>query len=366
LSRAALGKAHRVVCKIGSRLLRDNLEDMVAMLAAEVSALRALGKEVVIVSSGAIALGVRGLGLHARPTQLAGLQAAAAVGQGQLMHVYQRAFSAARLPIGQVLLTHDDVRDRRRYLNARLALNELLRLGAVPIINENDTVSVDEIKFGDNDRLAALVTSLVEADLLVILTDVAGLYDRVPADGGSLVSEVTDLVAARAMAGGASSGVGTGGMASKVEAAAIAARFGVTTVVASGREKTPLARALAGEDIGTVFWPGVERMAARKHWIAYALKARGRLTVDDGAKKALVDSHKSLLPSGVRHVDGDFGLGEAVELADGAGAVFARGLCALDAEELRQVAGKRSVDVCGILGYPASEVAVHRDDLVIL
>jgi glutamate 5-kinase len=366
VTRAGLGKAHRVVVKIGSRLLRDQLEERVTMLAAEAAALRGQGREIVIVTSGAIALGVRGLGLAARPTQLQGLQAAAAVGQGQLMHVYQRAFSARELPIGQVLLTHDDVRDRPRYLNARLALLELLRLGAVPVINENDTVSADEIKFGDNDRLAALVTSLVEADLLVILTDVAGLHDGDPATGARLIAEVTDLPGARALAGGSVSGVGTGGMASKVDAAAIAARFGVPTVVASGREPTPISRILAGEALGTVFWPAVERMAARKHWIAYALKSCGRVRVDDGARRALVEAHKSLLPGGVIAVEGDFGTGEAVELADAAGVVFARGLCALDANELRRVAGKRSADIAGVLGYPASDVAVHRDDLVVL
>jgi glutamate 5-kinase len=358
--------ARRVVIKIGSRLLRDELEVQVASLAEESAELRAAGREVVIVSSGAIALGMQGLGLRVRPTDLAGLQAAAAVGQGALMHVYQRVFAAFGMPIGQVLLTHDDVRNRRRYLNARLALGELLRLGAVPVINENDTVSVDEIKFGDNDRLAALVTSFVSADALVILTDVDGLYDGDPARGAQLIPEVSDFAAARVWAGGSVSGVGTGGMASKVEAAAIAARFGVTTVVTSGRELRAISRVLAGEPLGTLFRPAVERLAARKHWIAFALKVRGKLRVDDGARRALIEGRRSLLPSGVRAVEGDFELGEAIELADEAGTVFARGLCALDADEVRRVAGKRSVDVAQILGYPASEVAVHRDDLVIL
>jgi glutamate 5-kinase len=366
VTREKLGQAQRVVVKIGSRLLRDDLEERVAMLATESAAMRTRGREIVLVSSGAIALGVRGLGLSARPTLLPGLQAAAAVGQGQLMHVYQRAFSALKLPIGQVLLTHDDVRDRQRYLNARLALLELLRLGAVPVINENDTVSADEIKFGDNDRLAALVTSLVAADLLIILTDVAGLHDGDPASGARLISEVTDLEAARALAGGSVSGVGTGGMTSKVDAASIAARLGVPTVVASGREPTPISRILAGEVLGTVFWPSVERLAARQHWIAYALKSRGRVRVDEGARRALVEAHKSLLPGGVIAVEGDFGTGDAVELADAAGVVFARGLCALDADELRRVAGKRSTDIAAVLGYPASDVAVHRDDVVVL
>ena len=364
--RAALAGAQRIVVKIGSRLLRDDLDGRVAMLADEAAALRARGKEVLVVTSGAIALGLRGLGLAARPTELAGLQAAAAVGQGRLMHVYQEAFAARGLTIGQVLLTHDDVRDRRRYLNARLALGELLRLGAVPIVNENDTVSVDEIKFGDNDGLAALVTSLVGADLLVLLTDVDGLYDGDPAKGARLVPEVTDVEAVRGFAGAATSGVGTGGMASKVEAAAIAGRFGVATAIACGREARPVSRLVDGEALGTVFWPRVERLAARKQWIAYALKARGKVRVDAGARAALVGGKKSLLPSGVRSVDGSFGAGDAVELCDEAGAPFARGLCALDADELRKVAGRRGSEVPGVLGYPAAEVVVHRDDLVVL
>ena len=366
MSRATLRGARRVVIKIGSRLLRDDLEGRVAMLAAESAELRRRDKEVVIVTSGAIALGVGGLRLAARPTELAGLQAAASVGQVRLMHVYQKAFSETQQTIGQVLLTHDDVRDRARYLAARQTFGELLRLGAVPVVNENDTVSADEIKFGDNDQLAALVTSITSADLLVILTDVDGLYDGDPARGASLVAEVRDIEAARAVSGGSVSGIGTGGMRSKVEAAAIAGRFGVPTVVAPGRADRPVSRILDGEDLGTVFWPRVERLASRKQWIAFALRPKGRVIIDAGARVALERQGKSLLPIGVRAVEGSFSAGELVEVVDDQGRVFARGLCALEAGELLRVKGLRADAVPRTLGYPSPELVIHCVDLVIL
>jgi len=365
--RADLKSAERVVIKIGSRLLAEETDARVATLAAEAKALRDRGVDVVIVTSGAIALGWRRLGYSEKPRTIPGLQAAAAVGQGHLIHAYQRALAAHGLAAGQVLLTHDDVRNRRRYLNARLAFGELLRAGAVPVVNENDTVSVDEIKFGDNDRLAALCTSLVEADALVILTDVAGLYDGDPAAGATLIPEVRDIDReAVAVAGGSSGGFGTGGMASKVQAAKIAARFGVVTVVASGRRERPVTSILDGDEAGTVFWPSVDRLQSRKHWIAYALKPAGTVVVDAGARRALVDGKKSLLPSGVKRVDGKFGAGDPVRVVDEAGAEFARGLVAFDAEEIDKIAGKRSSDVAALLGYAAAEEVIHRDDLVLL
>jgi glutamate 5-kinase len=364
--RDKLATTQRVVVKIGSRLLRDDLGARVAMLASEAADLRASGRDVVVVTSGAIALGIRGLGLDARPTDLPGLQAAAAVGQGHLIDEYRRAFGERDLAIGQVLLTHDDLGNRRRYLNARATFAELLRLGAVPVVNENDTVSVDEIKFGDNDRLAALVAALVGADLLVVLTDVSGLHEGDPREGAPLVPEIHDFAVARRWAGEPTSGIGTGGMRSKVEAAAIAARFGVSTVVASGREPSPVSRILAGEPLGTLFHAAVERLQARKHWIAYALKARGRIRVDDGARRALIEKNKSLLASGVRGAEGHFDAGDPVEIVGEDGVPFARGLCAFDVDELRRVAGHRGNELAALLGYPAPDVVVHRDDLVIL
>jgi len=366
-TRADLGRAERVVVKIGSRLLAEATDLRVATLAAEAKALRDRGVDVVVVTSGAIALGWRRLGYSEKPRTIPGLQAAAAVGQGHLIHAYQRALAAHGLAAGQVLLTHDDVRNRRRYLNARLALGELLRAGAVPVVNENDTVSVDEIKFGDNDRLAALCTSLIEADALIILTDVDGLYDGDPATGARLIPEVRDIdQEAVAVAGGSSGGFGTGGMVSKVQAAKIAARFGVVTVVTSGRRERPVTSILEGAAAGTVFWPSVSRLQSRKHWIAYALKPAGALVVDAGARRALVDGGKSLLPSGVRRVDGRFGAGDPVRVVDEAGAEFARGLVAFDADEIEKIAGKRSSEIAGLLGYAAAEEVIHRDDLVLL
>jgi len=364
-TRSELGAARRVVIKIGSRLLAEDVEARVATLAAEARALADRGIKAVIVTSGAIALGVKRLGLPSRPKTMPGLQAAAAVGQGHLIQFWERALSSVGLASGQVLLTHDDVRDRRRYLNARHALGELLSLGAVPVINENDTVSVDEIKFGDNDRLAALTTSLVEADVLCILTDVDGLYDGDPKTG-TLIPEVHDIEKeARPFAGGAS-GVGTGGMTSKVQAAQVAGKFGVITVVASGRRARPVVSLLDGENAGTVFWPSVSRLASRKHWIAYALKPCGTLVVDAGARRALVDGGKSLLPSGVRGVRGRFGAGEAVSVVDENGSEFARGLCAFDSDEVEKIAGRKSAELEALLGYRPADELIHRDDLVVL
>ena len=357
----------RVVIKIGSRLLAEDIDARVTSLAAEAKLLRDRGVDVVIVTSGAIALGWRRLGYPEKPRTIPALQASAAVGQGHLIHAWQRALAAHGLAAGQLLLTHDDVRNRRRYLNARLAFAELLRTGAIPVVNENDTVSVDEIKFGDNDRLAALCTSLVEADALVILTDVDGLYDGDPASGAHLIPEVRDIDReAVAIAGGSVGGFGTGGMASKVQAAKIAGRFGVVTVVAGGRREHSVSSILDGEDSGTVFWPSVSRLQSRKHWIAYALKPTGTLVVDSGARRALVDGKKSLLPSGVRRVDGKFGAGDPVCVVDESGAEFARGLCAFDADEVERIAGKRSSEIAALLGYASVEEVIHRDDLVLL
>jgi glutamate 5-kinase len=369
-SRRALSRARRVVVKIGSRLVAEDPDARAAALAGEAFALRKRRVELVIVSSGAIALGREALGMRERPRAIPLLQAAAAVGQGRLMQRYERALAAHGLAAAQLLLTHDDVRHRARYLNARHALTALLDLGAVPVINENDTVSVDEIKFGDNDRLAALVCSLVEADLLVILTDVAGLHDADPAAGGKLIPEVRDIDREAAPYAGDSTftvgSLGTGGMASKVQAAKIAGRFGVPTVVASGRRERPVSSIVDGEEVGTVFWPSVTRLQSRKHWIAYALKPAGALTVDDGARRALVEGKKSLLPSGITGVTGGFDAGEPVSIVDPAGREVARGLCAFSAAEIDKIRGHQTAEVAGLLGYPASDEVVHRDDLVLL
>lgn len=363
-----LGGVKRVVVKIGSRLIADDPHAATAALAAEVAAQRQRGVEVLVVTSGAIALGMQRLCWSERPRELPRLQAAAAVGQGHLMNLYDQALRGHGLVSAQVLLTHDDVRDRGRYLAARHALLAMLQAGAVPIINENDTVSAAEIKFGDNDRLAALCTSLCEADALVILTDVEGLYDADPRQPGArLLPLVRDIEKeALPVAGGSGSSVGTGGMLSKVQAARIAGRFGVLTLVTSGRRPTPLSAVLAGEERGTLFLPTQSRLQSRKHWIAYALKARGVIQVDAGAAAALSRGGKSLLPSGVRAVGGDFQVGDAVAIADEAGVEFARGLTAYDADAVRRIAGVKTSEVESILGFKDTDEVIHRDDLVLL
>jgi len=365
--RAALAAARRVVVKIGSRLLADNPASRPAATADQVLELRRRGVEVVIVSSGAIALGVRRLRLPGRPRELPALQAAAAVGQSQLMQHWEHAFAAHDLAIGQVLVTHDDLGDRRRFLSARLTLRALLDQGVVPIINENDTVATEEIKFGDNDQLAALVCNLVSADALVMLTDVEGVRDA----AGVRMPVVHDIEREAApVAGGSTSGVGSGGMASKVGSARIVTRTGVPAVIAPGREADVLLRVLAGADVGTLFVPparaGAAVLSSRKHWIAYGAKPAGRVTVDDGAARALREGGKSLLPAGISAVEGDFELGDTVSVVTAAGAEIARGLVAYPAADLRKISGLQSAGFEARLGYRSIDEAIHRDDLVIL
>jgi len=366
--RDLLAAARRVVVKIGSRLLAEHPASRPATIADQVTELRRRGVEVVIVSSGAIALGVRRLRLPGRPTELPALQAAAAVGQNQLMQHWEHAFAAHDLAIGQVLLTHDDLGDRRRFLSARLTLRALLDRGVVPIINENDTVATEEIKFGDNDQLAALVVNLVSADALVMLTDVEGVRDA----AGVRMPIVRDIEREAApVAGGSTSGVGSGGMASKVGSARIVTRTGVPAVVAPGREPDVLVRVLAGADVGTLFVPpvragGLGVLSSRKHWIAYGAKPVGRLVVDDGAARALRDGGKSLLPAGITAVDGEFDLGDTVSVVTASGAELARGLVAYSAHDLRKISGLQSAGIEARLGYKSIDEAIHRDDLVIL
>jgi glutamate 5-kinase len=373
--RERLRRARRIVVKLGSRLVdlprEPGQDDVVVERAAEIAALRAGGREVVVVSSGAIALGLGPLGFRERPRPIPLKQAAAAVGQSRLMQRWEAAFSPHGLGVAQLLLTHDDMASRQRYLNARHCITALLEHGVVPVINENDTVSVDEIKFGDNDRLSALVTSLWGAEALVILTDVAGLYDRDPSEPGArLIPVVTDIdTQAAPVAQGAGSAVSTGGMRSKVEAARVAGRFGVPTVVAAGRSRDVLARLMSGANEGTLFVPR-SPLSGRKHWIAYTLVPRGTLIVDAGAREAIVDRKRSLLPSGVKEVRGRFEQGEAVAIAclDGQGTPveFARGLSGYSSEDIERLRGKRTADIETVLGYRYLDEVVHRDDLVVL
>jgi glutamate 5-kinase len=361
--RSDLAKAKRVVVKIGSRLLAESPARRPATIADQVSELRRRGVEVVIVSSGAIALGMKRLGLASRPTELPALQAAAAVGQSRLMQHWEHAFAPHEVEIGQVLVTHDDLADRARFLSARLTLRALLDHGVVPIINENDTVATEEIKFGDNDQLAALVCNLVSADVLVILTDVEGVRDA----AGVRMPIVRDIDREAApVAGGSTSGVGSGGMASKVGSARVVTRTGVPAVVAPGREPDSIVRVLAGADVGTLFVAGKAGLSSRKHWIAYGGRPAGKIVVDDGCARALREGGKSLLPAGIVGIDGDFELGDTVSIVTREGGEIGRGLAAYPAGDLRKIQGLQSAGIEARLGYKSSEEAIHRDDLVIL
>jgi glutamate 5-kinase len=367
--RAVVRSAARVVVKVGSSSLTgpqggidaERLDSVVDALGARLGA----GVEVVLVSSGAIATGIGPLGLSRRPRDLATQQAAASVGQGILLAHYTAAFARHGRTVGQVLLTAEDVTRRGHYRNAQRTLYRLLELGVVPIVNENDTVATHEIRFGDNDRLAALVAHLVHADLLVLLSDVDGLYDGPPSRPGSaLIPEVRGAVDLDGvLIGGTGSGVGLGGMVTKVEAARIATSAGVTVVLTSAAQA---AAALAGDDVGTLFHPTGERTGTRLLWLEHATDARGRLHLDPGAVDAVVRRRLSLLPAGITQVDGAFVSGDPVDLVDENGHAVARGLVNFDATELPGLLGRSTRDLARELGPAYEREVVHRDDLVIL
>jgi glutamate 5-kinase len=368
-----LGKARRVVVKIGSSLLTNAGAGLdrgaIADWTRQIAELRARGIEVLVVSSGAIAEGMKRLGWSRRPHAVNELQAAAAVGQMGLVQMWESCFSERGLHTAQVLVTHDDLGDRRRYLNARTTLKSLVALGVVPVINENDTVVVDEIKFGDNDTLGALVTNLIEADALVILTDQKGLFSADPRKhpDARLVDRATaGDPALEAMAGGAGSAIGRGGMLTKVHAARRAARSGAHTAIAWGREADVLTRLFSGEAIGTLLTAGTAPVAARKQWLADHLKPSGRITLDAGAVKALVSDGKSLLAIGATAVDGAFERGEVVSVVAPDGREIARGLVNYGAAETARILRKPTSEIEPALGYVAEPELIHRDNLVIL
>ena len=372
-ARRQLGRVRRLVVKVGSGLVTNAATgadiDRIETLAADVAAVRE-GRHVVLVSSGAIVTGVARLGLGRRPRSIPEKQAAAAVGQSALMWQYDVAFKRHGLPIGQVLLTAQDLSDRPRYLNARNTLTTMLRLGVLPVVNENDTVAVEEIKVGDNDNLSAHVAALIDADLLVLLTDVDGLYTANPADDPAArkldtVDAITDEI--RQLVWGRGGALSVGGMATKLEAAQKATASGVPLIIASGAEKRVLARVLAGEPIGTYFAPKADKLAARKRWIAFAVPPAGRLVVDEGARRALADEGKSLLPSGLVGVEGDFAAGDVVAVVDAAdGREFARGLVNFDAAEVGRIRGAKTREIEERLGYRSFDEVIHRDNLVIV
>ncbi len=366
-----LSHVKRIVVKIGSGVISgsDGLDtNAITQLTRDVESLLERGYEVVLVSSGAVAAGKGDLGIVGRPRTIPLKQAAAAIGQSRLISIYEEAFHTHGRKVAQVLLTRDDLANRRRYLNARNTLMTLLDYGIIPIINENDTVVVDEIRFGDNDNLSAMITNLLEANLLIILSDVDGLYDHDPRDNpdASLIHEVARISEEiEAVAGGSSSDLGTGGMATKIKAAKRASLYGVGTVIINGRKPGLLPRLLDGEELGTYFLPARNRMAAKKHWIAFTKKPRGKLLIDDGAVTALTEKGKSLLPSGIRGVDGGFDRGDAVRLCALNGEEFAKGVINYSLPELLRIMGKKSSEIEGILGYKYGDEIVHRDNLVL-
>jgi glutamate 5-kinase len=370
---SAIAKAQTLVIKVGSSLVTNAGRGLdaaaIARWASQVAELRAAGKRCVLVSSGAIAEGLKRLGWSKRPQTMHELQAAAAVGQMGLAQCYEASFREHGLASAQILLTHADLADRQRYLNARATLRTLLELGVVPVINENDTVVTDEIKFGDNDTLGALVANLIEADALILLTDQAGLYDadprKVPAAKFIPEAEAGDP-ALEAMAGGSGSAIAKGGMLTKVLAAKRAARSGAHTVIASGSEDQVLLRIARGERVGTLLLARELPIAAKKQWLADHLSVGGRLTLDDGAVKALASGGRSLLPIGVTAVTGEFERGAVVACADPSGREVARGLVNYSAEETRRIMRKPSSEIEAILGYFDEPELIHRDNLVLL
>ena len=369
MSAAALARARRLVVKIGSALLIDDASgalrrDWLDAFAADIAGLRSRGREVAIVSSGAIAFGRRQLGLTGRALALEDKQAAAAVGQIHLAHAWHEALAAHGLPLAQILLTLSDTEERRRHLNARETLAALFRFGAIPLINENDTVATEEIRFGDNDRLAARVGQMIGADLLILLSDIDGLYDRDPrlhpdarhiAEVGTLTDDI------RAMAGRPRPGYSSGGMVTKLEAARIALGAGCAMIIADGRPAGPIRRLETGER-HTGFAPAAGPGTARKRWIASALGSDARIRIDEGAARALRRG-KSLLPAGVTAVEGRFRRGDAVRILGPDGAEIAIGLIAYDDDAARRIAGRRSGDIEALIGYKGRDVLVHRDDM---
>ena len=369
----AIQTARRLIVKVGSSLVTNEGRGLdhaaIAKWAAQIARLRALDKQVVLVSSGAIAEGMQRLGFEQRPTGIHQLQACAAVGQMGLAQIYETSFSAHGLRTAQVLLTHADLADRERYLNARSTLFTLLQFGVIPIINENDTVVTDEIKFGDNDTLGALVANLIDADALIILTDQKGLYSADPRNNpdAQFVHEARAGDASlEAMAGGAGSAIGRGGMLTKILAAKRAASSGAHTVIAWGREENVLTRLAAGEAIGTRLTAQTAQLTARKQWMADHLQTVGRVVLDDGAVQKVTSEGKSLLPIGVIAVGGEFGRGAVITCVSATGTAVARGISNYTSAEARRIMRRPSSEILSVLGFVEEPELIHRDNLVLL
>lgn len=362
----------RIVVKIGSNLLASAEHGLntkrLHTITKDIADVVDKGCEVIIVSSGAIAAGLKKLGLKEKPRDIRLKQAAAAIGQSSLMWAYEHSFANFNKKVAQVLLTRDDVTNRVRYINAKNTLLTLLSYSVIPIINENDPVAIDEIKFGDNDFLASLVSGLVEAEMLVILSDVEGLYTKNPEqEGARLISYVDEITTEiEKMAGGERSAVGTGGMYSKLLAAKQAVNYGIPVVIMSGKKSGLLTRLLDGEKVGTYFKPQQEKISSKKGWIAYGLKSKGMIYLDEGAVKALTMHGKSLLPSGVTKIEGQFNIGDAVSCLTQEGRKIAKGLTNYSSDELLRIKGKKTSEIEGVLGYKYSDEVIHRDNLVLI
>lgn len=372
--REALKKAKRIVVKVGTSTItyangKRNFSQ-IDRLARELSDLQNQGKEMILVSSGAVAVGVDRLGLPAKPSTIPGKQACAAVGQGVLMHTYEKLFADYGQIVAQVLITRTEAIDRHRYTNCRNTFMTLLQQGVIPIVNENDVVALDELKIGDNDNMSALVAGIVDADLVIILSDIDGLYTANPATHpeATLVHTVQEITPEiEASAGGVGSSRGTGGMATKIQAAKAATNSGIQLVIASGTEKNAIPRILQGEEIGTLFVSRENRLQFRKRWLAFGAKIQGSIVVDDGCAKAIRKAGGcSILPAGIHQVVGDFQSGSTISVIDKEGHELARGLVHYTAAELEKIKGCKSSDIEGILGHKNYDEVIHRDDLVIL
>jgi len=373
LRKSIISKVNRVIIKIGSSVLTDKSgslsESIFEKLAREISKIREKDIEVIVVSSGAIASGMKKLGLTERPTEISMKQAIAASGQSTLIWHYERAFLEFNLNVAQVLLTLDGLSDRKRFLNARKTLSTVLSMGIIPIINENDTVAVEEIMLGDNDNLAAHITSLIEADLLIMLTDIEGLYNKDPKTNSdaeliSLIDRIGHEI--ENTAGDTFGRTTIGGMKTKIEAAKKAAAYGVPTIIANGNNGSTLEEIFDGKEVGTLFLPSEQSLSGRKHWIAFTLKSAGEIVIDGGARKAITSSGKSLLPSGIKDVNGSFGVGESVTCIDENGESVARGLTSYSSDDIKRIMGSKTSDIERILGYKYSDEVIHRDDLAII
>ena len=366
-----LAGVRRILVKVGSAVLtgEDGLElNIIEQLVADIAALRERGFQIVLVSSGAIASGKHRMGIEGKLKSIPQKQAAAAVGQGRLMRVYSNAFGKHGLFVGQVLLTMSDITDRKRFLNIRNTLFTLMDCGVITIINENDTVAVDEIKFGDNDHLAAMVANVIEAHLVINLTSTEGLYDQNPSatKKAKLIPIVTELTPEiEAVATEEATPVGMGGMKSKVQAAKKVTASGIPYIIAPGRRTGILQEILDGKETGTLFLPSTEHLNSRKYWIAFTLRSRGRIFIDDGAKEAIVRDGKSLLPTGVTQVEGDFVLGDPVSCVDAQGSTIAKGLVNYSADEIRKIMGLKTAKIEQVLGYKDYDEIVHRDNLAV-